>query len=62
VSVVVLPEQIVLELTLTVGVLLTVMVAVFKLVQVPLLPVTVYTVVVVGLAAILAVKAPVFQV
>ena len=42
------PEQIVAVFAVTVGVLFTVIVAVFALVQLPLAPVTVYTVVTPG--------------
>jgi hypothetical protein len=57
-----LPEHTVAELTATVGVVLTVIVAVLTLAQFPLVPVTVYTVVTEGDGAIVAVAAPVFQV
>ena len=58
----VFPEQIEDELTLTVGVMFTVIVAVLKVVQFQLAPDTVYAVVDTGEGLIEAVVAPVFQV
>jgi hypothetical protein len=55
------PEQIVALLTLTVGVVLTVTVAVFAPLHPLEVPVTVYTVVPDGLTVIVEVVAPVFQ-
>jgi hypothetical protein len=56
------PEQIVAELTLTVGVVFTVTVAVLTFEQFPVVPVTVYNVVAAGEGAIVEVRAPVLQV
>jgi hypothetical protein len=63
VKVVVLPEQIVVELadTFTVGVGLTVIVIVLTPVQLPIVPVTLYTVVKVGLTTILVLVEEVFH-
>jgi hypothetical protein len=61
VNIAVLPEQMVEELTFTVGDTFTVTVDVLAFVHVPLEPVTVYTVVTDGVTAIAFVLAPVFQ-
>ena len=56
------PEQMLALFTATVGLPLTVTVRVIEELQVPLLPVTVYTVVIDGLTLVEAVRAPVLQV
>lgn len=61
VKVAVVPEQMVVELTVTVGFGVIVTVLVLTFVHPPVVPVTVYTVVLPGVTFMLALVAPVFQ-